>query len=115
LSVTGPDAGAGKSGSPTRAVLNLQGTSLGVVTVELVDNGGNGADVFSAAPGVTATDCSPLTGGITETLTNGRAIVFDAPALPTSKEQCKDGGWMTFPQFKNQGDCVSFVATQGKT
>ena len=36
------------------------------------------------------------------------------PIVPTSKEQCKDGGWMNFPQFKNQGDCVSFVATGGK-
>jgi hypothetical protein len=35
-------------------------------------------------------------------------------ATPTSKEQCKDGGWKTFGVFKNQGDCVSFVATGGK-
>ena len=37
-----------------------------------------------------------------------------SPALvgpPTSKEQCKDGGWMTFnnPSFENQGMCVSAV------
>ena len=31
----------------------------------------------------------------------------------TSKEQCKHGGWLSFG-FKNQGDCVSFVATGGK-
>jgi hypothetical protein len=31
----------------------------------------------------------------------------------TSKEQCKDGGWQSF-DFKNQGDCVSFLATGGK-
>jgi hypothetical protein len=39
-----------------------------------------------------------------------------APATPTSKDQCKDGGWQTFsdPSFKNQGDCVSFVATHGE-
>lgn len=38
------------------------------------------------------------------------------PALvvPTSKDQCKDGGWQTYGIFKNQGDCVSFVATGGK-
>jgi hypothetical protein len=31
---------------------------------------------------------------------------------PTSKAQCKHGGWKTFtnPSFKNQGQCVSFVA-----
>ena len=34
--------------------------------------------------------------------------------VPTSKAQCKNGGWKNFPQFKNQGDCVSFVATRGK-
>ncbi|HCF99265.1 MAG TPA: hypothetical protein DEV93_01820 [Chloroflexi bacterium] len=39
-----------------------------------------------------------------------------APSPPTNKEQCKKGGWATFinPAFKNQGDCVSFVATDGK-
>jgi hypothetical protein len=36
------------------------------------------------------------------------------PILPTDKDQCKDGGWQSFHVFKNQGDCVSFVATQGK-
>lgn len=33
---------------------------------------------------------------------------------PTSKDQCKKGGWETFnnPSFKNQGACVSFVEKQ---
>ena len=34
--------------------------------------------------------------------------------LPTSKGQCKKGAWRDFEVFKNQGDCVSFVATGGK-
>jgi hypothetical protein len=51
-------------------------------------------------------------------------------ALPTNKDQCKNNGWATFNTlsftsitggyfpvftsvFKNQGDCVSFVATGG--
>lgn len=35
---------------------------------------------------------------------------------PTNKDQCKNDGWKTFnnPTFKNQGDCVSSVASQGK-
>lgn len=37
-----------------------------------------------------------------------------SPALPTSPDQCKNGGWQTFGIFKNQGDCVSYVATGGK-
>jgi hypothetical protein len=34
--------------------------------------------------------------------------------LATTKAQCKKGGWRDFGVFKNQGDCVSFVATGGK-
>ena len=33
---------------------------------------------------------------------------------PTSKEQCKHGGWRTFTiprAFRNQGDCIKFVNT----
>ena len=32
--------------------------------------------------------------------------------VPTSKEQCKNGGWRQFG-FKNQGQCVSFVIPGG--
>lgn len=34
---------------------------------------------------------------------------------PTNKDQCKNDGWKNFPQFKNQGQCVSFVERQPKT
>jgi hypothetical protein len=33
---------------------------------------------------------------------------------PTNMDQCKNGGWQSLGVFKNQGDCVSFVATGGK-
>jgi hypothetical protein len=35
---------------------------------------------------------------------------------PTSKNACKHGGWKTFnhPAFKNQGQCVSYVAPHGR-
>jgi hypothetical protein len=32
-------------------------------------------------------------------------------AMPTSKDQCKNDGWRHWPQFKNQGACVSYVET----
>jgi hypothetical protein len=44
---------------------------------------------------------------------SGSVVVTDAPPLPTSKDQCNNGGWRTYG-FKNQGQCVSFVATGGK-
>jgi hypothetical protein len=39
--------------------------------------------------------------------------------VPTSAVQCKKGGWQSLndadgTKFKNQGDCVSYVATAGK-
>ncbi len=41
--------------------------------------------------------------------------VTASQALPTSKDNCKNDGWKTYGStFKNQGDCVSFVATNGK-
>ena len=36
------------------------------------------------------------------------------PALPTSKDDCKNGGWKVYGVFKTQGDCVSFVASGAK-
>lgn len=44
-----------------------------------------------------------------------------ASVVPTDKSQCMNSGWKTLKDaeiggksFKNQGDCVSFVATKGK-
>lgn len=49
---------------------------------------------------------------------NVSATVEVTANAPTSADQCKDGGWKTLTDnagtsFKNQGDCVSFVATGG--
>jgi hypothetical protein len=42
-------------------------------------------------------------------------VIESVRLLPTSKDQCKKGGWRSFGSvFKNQGDCVSFVATRGR-
>jgi hypothetical protein len=42
---------------------------------------------------------------------------FEHAATLAGKDECKDGGWMTStsPPFKNQGDCVSYFASAGKT
>ncbi len=42
------------------------------------------------------------------------SLIDAPPPLPTSKEQCMNGGWKNYGVFKNQGDCVSFVASKGK-
>jgi hypothetical protein len=43
-----------------------------------------------------------------------RTYVDERPPAPTSKDQCKSGGWRAFPGFRHQGDCVSFIATGGR-
>ena len=45
---------------------------------------------------------------------NSRLHVEIGP--PVEESECKKGGWQQFnaPAFKNQGDCVSYVATNGK-
>ncbi len=120
LRVSGPDRGGGTVGSPTTAILTVDSSGAGVVTVKLIDNGGNGPDFMGAFPlSRSRLDCStPMPGpnqNVTDTLTNGRAIVFDAPPLPTSKAQCRLGGWQTVgSMFKNQGQCVAFVVQQAR-
>lgn len=49
---------------------------------------------------------------------NGDETTYDFEASapltsPETKDECKNGGWMTFnnPEFKNQGDCVSYVSS----
>jgi hypothetical protein len=100
------------------AIFNVPGTLLGLVTFRVIDNAELGIpfpDVvaFFPSPFRSPSDCSPLfiSGDLVET---GDIAVVDAPPFPTSKAQCKNGGWRNFPGFKNQGDCVSFVATNGK-
>jgi hypothetical protein len=59
------------------------------------------------------TDCSSFPSGgtlvVLDGVFHGDITVTDAQPLPTSKDQCKHGGWRNYPQFKNQGQCVEFV------
>jgi hypothetical protein len=69
--------------------------------------------------GTTTSTNFPTTAGAAQTTPVGGQDAFVAKIefvvpLPTSTDQCKNGGWKTFGVFKNQGDCVSFVATKGK-
>jgi hypothetical protein len=88
----------------------------------VVDGGPAGSgDNIDAAPtsfsvgDIVPTACSQVPPAfVPSAVTSGDITVIDAPPLPTSKEQCKNGGWRSFGVFKNQGDCVSFVATGGK-
>jgi hypothetical protein len=87
--------------------------SLGVVTVEATDAGDEDT-LFWVFGERSADDCSPLPSGPRFRAFGSIVVVDTHPPLPTSKDQCKNGGWRSYGVFKNQGDCVSFVATGGK-
>ena len=64
----------------------------------------------SSSPPTTCPD--PLPAGHWALLpSRGRdLIVHDAvEPVPSSKDQCRNGGWRNYPQFKNVGQCVAFV------
>jgi hypothetical protein len=52
-------------------------------------------------------------GGTSGLTTDPPQITISYLAMPTT-DSCKKGGWQAYGVFKNQGDCVSFVATGGK-
>ena len=72
-------------------------------TGNYADQGSSDAGVFTGSSGTS----------LIENFTSSLA----QPVLiaPTSKDQCKNNGWKTFPQFKNQGQCVSSVQSQSQT
>jgi hypothetical protein len=73
-----------------------------------------GDQIAFVGPGRGPSDCSPVANPPNQALRAGDIVVVDAQPLPASRAQCTNGGWRDFPQFKNQGDCVSFVATGGR-
>ena len=102
--------------------LNAAGSGL-VYSTYLGGSGsdtGNGIAVDDAGSayvtGGTLSSDFPTTAGAAQTTPGGDSDAFLAKiaTLPTSVDQCKNGGWKTFGVFKNQGDCVSFVASKGK-
>jgi hypothetical protein len=127
LAVTGNRASIGvdfadfPGGPPVRSAL-----------LYVEDLGGEGQDkiaIQDLAPGVSAPSVCPavrppqiplqptfLVRGAFGEPSDGSydIVVTDTVSRPTTKDQCKNGGWKSYGVFKNQGDCVSYVATKGK-
>jgi hypothetical protein len=91
---------------------DVAGAGQRFLGIQVVDNAGTGAaDTMDVQPFREPSDCSPILPTIFFTpIASGDFVVVDAPPLPTSKEQCKRGGWRNFgTRFKNEGQCVAFV------
>jgi hypothetical protein len=97
---------------PTLAAIKAANPNAVVLSYGINQGGGN-PGLIGTADGLTI---------------NGTAYDFETvveteepePVVATSKDQCKDGGFANFVDasgnaFKNQGSCVSFVASKGKS
>jgi hypothetical protein len=78
------------------------------------DNDSAGVDRFLGLSGIPGCPLDPPAGMSPAPIFSGDLTVVDASPPPTSRDQCKNGGWRSYGVFRNQGDCVSFVATKGK-
>jgi hypothetical protein len=94
------------------AIIRVQTSQFGVVGLEVTDS--PAGDLIRAIPVGSPSPCALLGGALDFPVSTGDVVVTDAPQLPVSKDQCKNGGWRTYGVFKNQGNCVSFVATGQK-
>ncbi|MBA3261187.1 MAG: HYR domain-containing protein [Thermoleophilaceae bacterium] len=105
---------------PSGIAVNASGLSGARVTysISATDNLDTSPDVTCNPPsgstfpvGTTIVTCTATDDSGNKTTKSFNVVV----RLPTSKQECKNGGWRNFGSvFKNQGDCVSFVATGGK-
>jgi hypothetical protein len=127
MSVSGRVATIGVTGTWRQGGLGLDLWLAGLVRVVDAGGPGSGADTFEFAyrttdifepplPGPTTCSTFPAAFGrdpfFFPDFTNeaGDVVVTETPSIPTTKNQCKSGGWLTFGVFRNQGACVSFVA-----
>jgi hypothetical protein len=96
-----------------RATVGARFLNVGRGVFFLEDNNGAGEDRSSPGPPIPTPDpsvCPATPSNALSPIVDGDITVHDAPALPTSKDQCKRGGWRNFgTRFKNEGQCVAFV------
>jgi hypothetical protein len=94
------------------AAINFRNTLLGGRVVARITGGTSGPRVIALAGTSSPTDCSFYPPSSAAEVIEGDVRIFDAPPRPTSKDQCKNGGWRSYAGFKNQGDCVRSVTPQ---
>jgi hypothetical protein len=76
--------------------------------------------ITSVAPSASAAGTPPPGPGSTTTTSTTAPLPPGSPTTtlpgggPHTADDCKQGGWQRYGVFRNQGDCVSWVATQGK-
>ena len=120
-------------GSPIKVKtveVSATGHPSGTYTYDIVAEGNSTADMkwreeiydFIATGPVTTLSFTSLTADASGPVVDN--VRVDGPDMPTftvpeTKDDCKKGGWQSLTDhngtpFRNQGDCVSYVATGGR-
>jgi hypothetical protein len=116
--VTPPaDITIGATGTTGAAVTFPAGSATDIVdgAVPVTCTGYASGDTFPI--GTTTVTCSATdSAGNTGTGSFKVTVTPPPPSGPADADACKHDGWKDYPDlhFKNQGDCVSYVATHGK-
>ncbi len=113
--VSGSAANGADYASLSGSVVIAAGAASATVVVTPVDDAVDEANetvILTLAPGAGYTIGS--SNSDTVTIADNDDPTPVPGTMPTSKDECKKGGWQAFGVFKNQGDCVSWVATGGK-
>lgn len=111
---------AGGGCGPEGLQVQLDGQVIGTFTV----SNGTYTDVSVAEFSTTAGTHTLTIQGVDPSLADDTAFIdavrlTSSPSVPTTRSDCKDGGWQAHRSasdgaFKNQGDCVSYIATGGR-
>ena len=104
---TGPVTCLNVSGN--RATIGARPFGSFVVGVEDNDGAGQDRSGVIAVGGPVPSVCPAFPSIALPPIFAGDLTVHDAVPPPTSKAQCRNGGWRDFSGFKNQGECVAFV------
>ena len=92
---------------PPTATVNLLNPVTGGRTVFQLGSIG-GVQFIAVAVADSPDDCSLGSASEVAEVISGQISIADAQALPTSRAECKNGGWAQFG-FKNRGHCIRFV------
>jgi hypothetical protein len=106
LNTLDPDTGAVLTTSDPYTQAHVGGLAVRPTDGVIFASGGDEGDIYTLSPTGTQTFVGfTKVGGVGD-------LAFTP--LPTSKADCKNGGWQRFSfpfSFKNQGDCIQFVNT----
>lgn len=100
--------GDGGDGGFADDILPLAGGAGGGGGGGLYGGGGGSGGIGGGGGGGGGSNLVPAGGSASIDTTGNPLVQISYPAVATSKDQCKHGGWRQFA-FRNQGNCIAFV------